>query len=217
MVTDYEAVTKEFLALLNEHQITAPSFHFTTIAAENLVYAYITPIEGYAAMDKMSEDWAEVERRMGKKWQDLMRRGSAAIEYAKQWIVEELPALFYVPENRTLKAAGTNFRHYDFYYLHVGKEQEAEQIAQEWKTLYKRKNVPQYYTVYCANMGTELPLYIVGWSAKDATDFRTQRGKSVQLLGEEGKALWERILALVRRFEHKNGYLRPDLSYLPTI
>jgi hypothetical protein len=57
-------------------------------------------------------------------------------------------------------------------------------------------------------------LAAVQW-AKNATDFYTQIEKTEALLGEQGKALDAKALAITRRFEHINGRPRPDLSYMP--
>lgn len=214
-LAEYEAVTREFIALLTENELTSPSFQFTTLVLNGGTYVYVTPIENYAALDAMAAEWHEAERQVGSKWQQLMARGATAVEYAKQWVVEERTDLSYGGSNNADRP-GNLFRHYDFYLLQVGKEPEAEEIALAWRHLCERKEIRASYSVFRARMGWELPLYIVERSARDEAEFAQLRQHVREAAGEEGRSLQGRLRALVRRFEHKDGILRPDLSYLPT-
>ena len=64
-----------------------------------------------------------------------------------------------------------------------------------------------------AIIGVEAPQYLIMQSAKNAVDFYSQDIN--KLLGEEGKALREKIWPLIRKVEYKQGWSLPGLSYIP--
>jgi hypothetical protein len=66
------------------------------------------------------------------------------------------------------------------------------------------------------DMGTDMPVLIVAQSAKNAVDFYTRGEAQEKAFGEAGTALFKKTWAVVRKFEHKDGSIRPDLSHLPT-
>ena len=53
-------------------------------------------------------------------------------------------------------------------------------------------------------------------SAKNAADFESKNAKVNELLGEEAQELMQRTMAITRKFETKTGWMRPDLSYMPS-
>ncbi len=94
-------------------------------------------------------------------------------------------------------------------------EDEFEAVSREWVALHKKKNWGNGYKCFAGDFGTDMPVYLVFWKAKSEADALIHLEKSSNLFGEEGKELEEKGESLLRRFEIKRGWLRPDLSYIP--
>ena len=106
-----------------------------------------------------------------------------------------------------------NFRHIDYLHIIPGKEGEAEQLAMEYKVLYESKNIEEGYRVYMGGIGTDMPLIIFVQPAKGRADWAMLSDRQNQQLGDEGNKLWDKFMAITQKFEHKDGMMRPDLSY----
>ena len=56
------------------------------------------------------------------------------------------------------------------------------------------------------------PVHGVIFLGKNAADHYGQSAEINQALGDEGRALWKELLSTVRKTEHRNGQLRPELG-----
>ena len=54
---------------------------------------------------------------------------------------------------------------------------------------------------------------LLAHAAKSRGDFYRQHDELMKLLGPEAEGINQRLLSFIRRVEHKEGWLRPDLSY----
>ena len=207
-VTEYEEAVKDLFAGMAKEKF---SFPISGAVGADLVHGFLSPIENFAALDKLEEELSQV---IGKNPQ-IMERLSKASESRTYWVIRERPDLSYVPENPRLQPDEIRFMHLDRYYLRPGTEAEAEATAKAWVKLYRRKYVADGFRVSVAVTGADLPIFTVGTPAKDALDYQTQARKIQGLLGEEAQELMERSLSIVRRLEPLDITLRPDLSYQP--
>ena len=207
-ISEYEAAVEDLFAALAKKKF---SFPISVAVGEDLVYGFLTPLENFAAMDKMREELSQIIEQNPQ----IMERLSKASESRTYWMIEERPDLSYVPENPRLQPDEIRFLHLDRYYLRPGTEAQAEATAKEWVKLYRRKYVSDGFRVSVAVTGADLPIFTVGTPAKNALDYQTQAQKIQALLGEESQALMERSLSIVRRLDPLDITLRPDLSYEP--
>lgn len=214
MVDQYEAAVKELMAAMKTHELAVP--YMQASMREDFHYYYLIPIESLGDIEKIDNAFGEVVQKIGQeKWKVLFAPFGEMLEYEKHVIAERADYLSYTPETPRIKPEERNFLHWTFYYIQYGKAEEATQIAKDYLKLFKSKNVPNGYHVYWGRTGIEMPaLAVVQW-AKDATDFYEQAKRSNELLGEEGKKLSKRAMAITRRIEHVSGWPRPDLSYMP--
>jgi hypothetical protein len=212
MVAKYEEAAKGVVAKLKENNMTSLS-HIAAMS-DDFHYSYIHQIENMAALD--SNPWKELEKKMGKEAMKAMWDEYEGTYYKHHSFLARLrPNFSYTPATNGTASEEMNFRHWDFYYVNSGKNAEAKEISKEWVALYQSKNIPTGYRIYTGGIGTETPLYIVVQWAKDAATFYAQAAKNNELLGDEGKALSEKTMAITRKFKHKDGWIRPDLSYMP--
>ena len=212
MVSKYEEAAKGLVAKLTENNMASPSY--MTAVRDDFHYIYIRPLENMAALD--TNPWKELEKKMGEEAMKAMWKGFDGTYYKHHNFMARLMTnLSYTPETTSMESEEMNFRHWDFYYVNPDKSDEAKEIAKEWLALSKSKNIPTGYRLYTGDIGTEMPLYVVVQWAKNAAEFYSQIEKNNEILGEEGKALMAKTMAITRRFEQKNGSMRPDLSYMP--
>ena len=208
----YEEAVKGLVAKLKEHEVTSVSF--LCAASDNFRYSYVVARENMAALDDVF--FKELQDKMGNEQMTAMwEHFDGTTESTRDFMLRLRPDLSYKPEVDNIGSEETPFRHFDYLYFQSGKGEEAMEILKEWTALCQLKNVPMAYRTYIGGLGTEVPSVVwVEW-AKDEVEYYTQRQKNSELLGEEADALWQKTLAITKRFEHNNGSMRLDLSYVP--
>lgn len=206
---EYEAASKEFVATLKKH--AGPEAKFMAMSSDDMRYIFISPIENMAALDK--NPFAKLEESMGKEaTKALFDSWSGMYETHYDYVLNLNPALSY--NSGEIMEQGVNFRKIDYYYIFPDKMDEAHAIAKEWKELHANNNISSGYRVYTGGMGTEPMLMVVSW-AKDAVEMEQNGMKVRETLGDAGKELYMRTMALTKRLESITGWMRPDLSYMP--
>ena len=106
-------------------------------------------------------------------------------------------------------------RHYDYIYPIPGKEQEVEALFREWVQLYRSGNADSGWMVYQAFTGEDLPLYVLGTVAMSRGDYEADGDRLNEMFGDVDDALMQKTWSLLRHFEHKDAWFRPELSLLP--
>ncbi len=79
--------------------------------------------------------------------------------------------------------------------------------------MYNRNNITDGWNTFSGSFGTEQPVYIWIMNGKDPADFWNQSKVNNEILGEEADILWEKTLKVLRKYEYKTGWFRPELSY----
>jgi hypothetical protein len=214
-VDKYEKAAKNLASVLAKNNIA--SLSYTAANSEDFVYIYITPVENLAGVENIGAGFGELQKKMGKEaFQSTMSQFDDCYDSHRNYMVRMRPDLSYNPEYGSQISDGMNFRHWDFYYIHPGMEEKATEIAKEWKALYEKNMITEGYRLYFGALGTEMPLLIVAQSANNAVEFYTRSEAEMKTFGEAGQALLKKTWSVVRKFDHKDGSMRPDLSYLPT-
>ncbi len=210
----YEAALKNMIAEFKEYDIDPEMVNFTTVFGPEMGYVYVMPIENFAGMDTMYENWEAAIEIIGKdRFTEIVAAAEGAIDHIDVFHVLHRADLSYVPENPRLTPDEIQYVHYGFYYLIPGKQEKLEDVARKFVELYKSKNISSGWSIYESITGTDLPLLVVAHPAKSESDYYSERVKLKELIGEEGEKLGQAANALVRKVEFKDGYIRPDLSY----
>ena len=217
MIAQYEATSKEFVAMVKENRAAMPHFSFNALQGEDYSYSFIAPISKMGDMDLIMDEFGALAMAAGPKFGDLMMRGGEAMESYSEVVVQRVDDLCYRPANPRLKPEEMMYWQYDFYYLKPGHDQHALELAKEFKALWASKGLRTGYELYIALTGQELPLLVVGWGSKDPADAAAVEAADNPVLGDAGKALFAKAFAITRRFETKNAWFRPDLSVPPVM
>jgi hypothetical protein len=216
LLQQYEATSKELAKLIADHHAAAPEFGFFALADTHLVYTFAIPIHSLGDIEGIDSAFGSIAKSAGvERFSDLMKRSSATIESRREWAVRESPDLSYAPAQARLRREESRFFHYDLYYVSADQEGEVDPLAKELLALYRSKGVTDGYQVFKAVLGQDLPILIVRSGARDAADYYAEDQKIEALVGAERRELRRRMLAISRRVESKDAYVRPDLSVVP--
>ena len=214
MAESYEASTKDMLKALTDAKASTPSFEMMAFMYDDFTYCYLTPLKDFGALDGMESDWMKVAEKVGKeRWKQIMASNAPAVESYSELVAEHLPAISYAPAEPRLKESEMPYFVDYYYYVLPGKEAEFKALGKQFADLYRSKGVTNGWNVYQCLLGENLPFFIVGHDAKDPADFAAWDQKDTAALGEEGKALFAKVLSLCRKIESRPGWWRPDLSY----
>jgi hypothetical protein len=186
-------------------------FYWTTVAFDDNSYSHMIPVKGYADMDKNL--MADLETKIGKEGLGgIFADFDKCVESATSYMITSVPSMSYLGP----APAGENFRDILFWYPMPGKDVEAEKIIQEWLKLYQSKNSPAGVLTFKSVFGTEPGYAFVSW-AKDPIDMETKFKKHNELVGVEAGKLWEKTLAITRKYNHIRAWVASDLSNMPAV
>jgi hypothetical protein len=213
MAEEFEACLKERVAFGTQHK---HPYSVMTYSLNDFHYNLVWSLENYADITSWDKAVEELKEKVGEEqWQALNKRMVNSYEYYNSSMIYLVPELSYTPENPRLKPEEGNFIFWDIYYIHPGKATEFEEIIKKFMSIFKDKKMTEGINVLVGDIGTDNPVYAFSGSAKDEADFYVHNDKMWELLGEEGEMLFEKMLPLVRKNEVKQGWFRPELSYMP--
>lgn len=212
-VNDVETHIKMIQKMADQYQFPFPIHVYSTA---DLNYHYVIPIKDFADIDTLYQARMEWIQRMGdENVQSLVKSGLGTYKNLKWFIIRHRPDLSYASDKPRFKPEKANYLYMPFCYVEPGKEGEFENICKEWVALDKSVGRADSYELYAGDIGTEMSVYFWVARAKSEADFHSQQEIYGQKIGEKGGELWNRTMALCRRFEVKTGWFRPDLSYTP--
>jgi uncharacterized FlaG/YvyC family protein len=189
---------------------------FETYSTDDYIYFILFPLENYGGIDKMNKAEEEWIAKIGKEFQALMKSAEGTIEYYKHGVVRLGPELSYAPKKPRYKPEEMKFIYWYFVYPEFGKEKEFEDLCKQYVDLYKSKGVSMGWNTYVAEMGVELPLYVLSMAGKSPAEFFTEDEKQMKKFDQEKiKEMGKKWNSLLRKIESKVGGPRPELSNIP--
>ncbi|HXG01654.1 MAG TPA: hypothetical protein VNL69_12740, partial [Bacteroidota bacterium] len=133
----YEKAAKNLADVIGRSGVS--SLSYTAARMDNFTYFYFSPVENLAAVDRMEGSWSEIEKKVGKQtFDDAMKQFDGCYPTHKNYMVQMRPELSYNPNYGSAIADGMLYRQWEFYYIHPGMEEQAENIAKEWVALNKK-------------------------------------------------------------------------------
>lgn len=216
-LADYEAITKEFIALVKANRQAMPLLSFTALQGEDLAFSLIAPIRGFADVESIFTAFEGMGKAVGEqRWTDLMRRGGATYTSADDSVWMEVPEASYWPPGAEVTLANAGYVQLDFYRVKPGWDDAAAQVAASWRELFASKNVPYGYSVYRLVLGSDGPLWAVSTPAKDPAHLATIQETARKTIGNDAwQAQMAKTLAITRGVDSKRYWVRRDLSLAP--
>jgi hypothetical protein len=183
---------------------------WTSVGFDDNSYVHMVPITNFADLDKNM--FADLETKMGKDAHHAMwSEFDQCIESSRSYIVTSLPELSYSSPSQ-----GENFRDVLFWQIIPGQEKASEDLLKEWVKLYESKKVPGGFLTFKVLFGSEPGYAIVSWGKNEA-EAAAKAQKTRELLGEEGGKMWQKTLAITKKYYAKRGDILPDVSYSTTV
>lgn len=212
MIKEYEKISKEFNEVCKKHKLQDISWQVASTSTGK--YFNISPIENMAELDK--NVMAPLSEKMGKEaFGDMFKRFNECYDKHGDYIVYLNQELTYMPEGISTTTEGQNYR--KWHYLHVtpGNVQNLKGKLKELKALFAQKGSKEYYRIYHNGFGNMGDYYLAVLSAVDAEDGAKKSKENQELLGEEGKKLFDEVFSFVSKYEVESGGMHPELAYSP--
>ena len=214
MIDQFEASSAEFMEVIRANAPEDMTYY--TLSGPQTGYMYAIPMDSYEQFMEIGEKWESMVEKIGRdKWAEMEAKGSAGVTHRELAFYVERADLSYWPETPRLTMDEATMRHYDYVYPIPGKEQELEAVMGEWIELYKSHGANSGWTVYQAFSGEDLPMYVIGTLATSRADYEEDGNRLDEMMGDADDALWEKTRNLMRKFDHTDAWVRPDLSLVP--
>jgi hypothetical protein len=212
MVNEFESYVKEWLAQATKHKFPYSWYTFDT---DLFYYIFAFPINDFTDMDTMEMAWDEIIDKIGvKQWREMIKDYDNYYKYEKSFFIRFSPGLSYVPDKTRLESEEKRFVVWDLAYIQPNRQKEAVEIITKINSLLKSRNIPDEVIRLIGETGTEMPVYINMMFGKDPADFWTHNQEMRKLLRKDIAELHQEWVSLFRKFETKQGWFRPDLSYI---
>lgn len=211
MTSEYE---KGAVKLASESKKVNLPDGWLTFKLDDNRYIYTTPIKNMADLDKNTFEPLQTKmgnEAFGKMFDDFDK----CYDSHRDYVVRLDKELTYMPNGIDVSTPGMPYRHYTYYYVTPQNAAKAREIAKAFNALYKSKGSKLQYRVYRNGFGEKESYFMVVVSAKSAEDYERMRAENNQLLGDEGKELYGKMLQFVSRIQNITAMARPDLSYVP--
>ncbi|HMC01293.1 MAG TPA: hypothetical protein VKN14_09700 [Flavobacteriaceae bacterium] len=208
---EYNEVAKEFTDACKEHN---PQTKWITATMNDNRYMYVSPIENFAELD--ANPFADMAEKMGDDFSNMFQRFNTCYDKHGDYILVLNNELSYMPEGMSQTQEGQNYRKFFFLYHTPENHAKIREAMKGVKEMFASKNSPEHYRVYHAGFGTDGDYYMVAISSKDEIDSATRGKANDELLGEEAKPVFQKVMQATSKFEEYDGWIRTDLSYSPS-
>ncbi len=121
MVQQYEKAVNDLYKQLKPHNF-GMQIQFVSSTDENEYY-YLTPMEGYADLDKSEAVWSDLYEKAGEeKMIAIDEQFKGCYEQHKNYVITWSGELSYWVENPRLKPEEVNFIHWYYFWIEEGNE-----------------------------------------------------------------------------------------------
>jgi hypothetical protein len=211
MVSEYESIVKELVALLNKHKL--PDLHWITLASSDSKYRFISPIKNMADLDKPSWIGALAEKEGKDAINGLFDRMDKCYDTELDYILRLDEELTYMPEGFNQTPEGENYRKNHMLYVSPGNRDVVREKMKAIKDFNVKKGSKVSYRIYRSGFGSDGEYYMVAIAAKDAEHYAKRSKENQEILGDERKKVMGDLWSNLLKYEVIEGWIRPELAY----
>lgn len=209
----YESTSKEWVKLMTEAGLDLP--YMWASQRDDGHYYYLTPLDNYAAIDKLPSIYGAAIDKIGKdKWAKFLVENEGSMVTHKDFIATRSAKYSYMPKEPRLKDEEATFIHWMFFHYKLENRKEVLDIMKEWKNLYEDKNIKNGYTIWLIELGLDNNMIALTENFKDGADFYAAQKEDNALMEAEASALWNKMAPFITSIENKYGNQRPDLGFV---
>ena len=170
-------------------------------------------MDNFAELDKPL--YADMAKEMGDDWSNLFMSFDTCYDSHTDFVITLINNLSYMPEGMSQMQEGQNYRKWYYIYYTPENGQKMFEAMKAVKELFVSKNSKEYYRIYRSGFGCPENFYLVAVSAKDELDAAMTSKANDELLGDEWKEVFGKVMDVASRFDQISGWMRPELSYSP--
>ena len=175
-------------------------------------YYFFYPVDSYNDKDAIyNELWKAIELQ-GNDW---LSRMFSTLDNHTTWFIRRDPALSYKPENPRRKGDEGVYCVWDMFYIDSGKEQEVRNLQKRFVNTLKEKGYDDYMDTYIGELGLDGYFYMGVIFGKSPADLWTQNEVMWELLGKEGRQLFNEMRKYTKKRDFKQFWYMKKLSYDP--
>ncbi len=210
MYDTYIETAKAFHDACNEHQ---PEVSWITVATSDYRMMYVSPMENFAELDKNA--FAGMAEKMGDKFGKLFSKFDECYDRHSGYVIVLDEELSYMPDGVSPVVEGENYRKFYMMYHTPSNHGKVKEAIKGVKKMFSDKGSKVYYRVYHSDFGAGEDYYMVAVSYVDPVDAANRGKANNELLGEDAKAVFGKLMNSTERFEEFTGWMKPDLYYSP--
>ncbi len=211
MVAPYEKLATDLVTNCKKANLAEG---WLTLAMDDYHYIYVAPIKDMADLDKNT--FEPVQKSMGKEaFAKMFSDFDKCYDSHRDYVLVLNKELSYMPGGVNINPEGTPYRHFTYYYITPQNMDKAREIAKSFHDLYAKKGSKLSYRLYRNGFGEKENYYLVVVGAKSAEEYEKMSAENNQLLGDEGKELYGKLLQTISGTKSISAVARQDLSYFP--
>lgn len=210
MAEKYEAAFKNLKDLLSESN---SDMEYNVVQTEYFTYSAIMSVKDYNGLAKHPFITGEMGKNIDKEnFSSAMNNFDGCYDSHKSFLLKLRHDLSYKGKYGLDPKDDLNFRHFDYFYFVPGKEDEMIKLLKEMKSINEANDIQQGYRIYQGDLGVDSPMILLVKSFKDRISWAKESDEISKKLGEQQNELRKKMIAIMQKFEHKNGYMRHDLG-----
>jgi hypothetical protein len=175
-------------------------------------YYFFYPVDSYDdktgiydALGKIIPQTGEVS--FNRMWETVMSH--------RTYFLHAPSEFSYIPDQPRLDVMDMPYAYWDILYVKPEKEMEFVELLKKLVIIQQDQKFDDPVQMLLGDIGYEGSVYIGALKGKDGVDFRVQNQKMWKLMGEEGSAIFQKMMSMLRKRESKQFWYSEELSYVP--
>jgi hypothetical protein len=206
---DYEMSLMDMKNLLTEKGVD--DFNYYTHVQDDYTFTHVVPVDDFQGISGGLH--SNVVKNVNDPRLDLILEYlNESIKSYRYYVVKYRPEFSFVPEG-DLWGVEHPYRRWGFYNFQPGTEAEVEKVLMSWKHLYETKGIKTGFRVFSGLIGIEQPVYILTTWAENPLHYQENLQNTSALLGEQGAALWSKMMQYVGSTKTVEGWFLPQYSF----
>ena len=175
-------------------------------------YYFFYPVDSYNdksgiydALRTVIPVWGE--DNFNKMWE--------TVQSHRTYFLQAPSELSYIPDQPRLDVMDMPYAYWDILYVKPEKEMEFVALIKKLRVIQQDQKFDDPVQMLIGDIGYEGSVYIGALKGKDGVDFRLQNQKMWELMGDEGAAIFQKMMSMLRKRESKQFWYMENLTFLP--
>lgn len=175
-------------------------------------YYFFYPVDSY---DDRNEIYNALWDTAPQWWEENFNRMWETVSSHRTYFLQAPSEFSYIPDQPRLDVMDMPYAFWDILYVKPEKVLEFEELLKKLLIIQQDQNFDDPVQMLIGDIGYEGSVYIGALNGKDGVDFRLQNQKMWELMGDEGAAIFQKMMSMLRKRESKQFWYSEELSYIP--